>query len=289
MASILNARNLIYWWVFLTSFIFLQQPAKDLAKNLRDSKLFAANSFPFSIAEGFTHWLDDRAVQIVKAFQFDPSVIIIRTGNTLILDGYRVGLLLIVLLLALSVRYYIRALSSPKIYDDIIALFICFFAFHLIAQTLKIIKATPFGGNNAPGITLGDQLINERSNWVWFLVLVILGLVLGGRGWADAKVFWKGLIELFIVWMFFIPQAAAAGFANLLEALAGFGGSLLTPTYVSWSRLWAGLGLLLAVNRLYNAPPVGGAGGKPPAKPAGGGGGAKRAEAFGSIKRLVRK
>jgi hypothetical protein len=206
----------------------------------------------------------------------------------LILDGYRVGLLLIVLLLALAVRYYVRALQSPAFFDDILALFITFFAFHLIAQTLKIIKVSPFGGNNPAGLTLGDQLINERSNWVWFLAVVILALAVAGKGWADAKVFWKGLIELFVIWLFFIPQAAAAGLANFLEALAGFGGSLVAPTYVSWSILWAGLGLLAAVNRLYNAPSAAG-GAKPPAKAPGGGGAPKRSEAFGSIKRLVRK
>jgi len=291
MASIFSTRNLIYWWVFLTSFSFLQLPARELAKNLRNNQLFVSTSFPFNITEGFTHWLDDRTVQIVRAFQFDPNVIVIKTGNTLVLDGYRIGLLLIVLLLVLAVRYYVRAVASPKIYDDILALFICFFVYHLIAQTFKIIKAAPYGGGPA-GLTLGDQLITERSNWVWFLVVVILGMVLGGRGWADAKVFWKGLIELFFVWLFFIPQAAASGFATLLEAFAGFGAALLQPGYMQWAIIWAAIGFLLAVHRLYNAPPAAPRTGKPAGggKPAVGGAPvAKHSDGFGVLRRLVGK
>ena len=291
MAPIFNTRNLIYWWVFLTSFSFLQLPARELAKNLRNSQLFVSTSFPFNITEGFTHWLDDRTVQIVRAFQFDPNVIVIKTGNTLILDGYRIGLLLIALLLVLAVRYYVRAVASPKIYDDILALFICFFVYHLIAQTFKIIKAAPYGGGPA-GLTLGDQLITERSNWVWFLVVVILGMVLGGRGWADAKVFWKGLIELFFVWLFFIPLAAASGFATLLEAFAGFGAALLTPGYTQWAIIWAAIGFLLAVHRLYNAPQSAPRAGKPAGggKPSGGGApAAKHSDSFGVLRRQVGK
>jgi hypothetical protein len=288
MASIFNTRNLIYWWVFLTSFAFLQLPARELAKNMRNSQVFVNTSFPFNITEGFIHWLDDRTVQIVRAFQFDPNVIVIKTGGTLVLDGYRVGLLLILLLLVFAVRYYVRAVASPAIFDDILALFICFFIYHLIAQTFKIIKAAPFGGGPA-GLTLGDQLINERANWVWFLVVVILGMVLGGRGWADAKVFWKGLVELFFVWLFFIPQAAAGGFATLLEAFAGFGAALLQPTYLQWAIIWASIGFLLAIHRLYNAPVAPGraakqAGGKPVGAPA-----AKHSDSFGALRRLVGK
>jgi hypothetical protein len=291
MAAILNTRNLIYWWVFITSFSFLQLPARELAKNLRNNQVFVTTSFPFNITEGFTRWLDDRTVQIVRAFQFDPNVIVIKTGTTLILDGYRVGLLLIVLLLILAVRYYVRAVASPKIYDDILALFICFFVYHLIAQTFKIIKAAPFGGGPA-GLTLGDQLINERANWVWFLVIVILGMVLGGRGWADAKVFWKGVLELFFVWLFFIPQAAASGFATLLEAFAGFGAALLQPAYMQWAIIWAAIGFLLAVHRLYNAPPSAGRAAKSGGgKPAGAGASAaKNSDGFGTnLRRLVGK
>ncbi|MBI5878954.1 MAG: hypothetical protein HZB53_14990 [Chloroflexi bacterium] len=268
MSTVFSARNLLYWWVFLTSFIFLKTPATDLAKNLRNNQMFAQGAFPFSIAEGFTRWFDDRATQIIKAFQFDPNVVVVKTGNTLILDGYRVGFLLILVFLLLAVRYYMRALNSPNIYDDLLALVICFFVYHLIGQTLRIIKMGPIGPAGV-GVTLGDQMINERSNWVWLLGLVILGMAIGGRGWADAKVFWRGVIELFGVWLFFIPQSAAGGFANLLDWMVGFGVAITDPKNTLWTLGWALAGLATAINRIYTAQ-GGGSPGGPPAKSLGG-------------------
>ena len=293
MVSIFTSRNLIYWWVFLTSFVFLQQPARDLARNFfRNNQLFSTTSFPFNTADSVTKWIDDRARQVVVQFQFDPNAIVLKAGGTLILDGYRVGLLLIILLLILVVRFYMRALSSPAIFDDIAALVVCFFVYHLVAETMRIIKVPPFGAPAASGLTLGDQAIADRSDWVFFLGAVILLLVIGGRGWVDAQVFWKGLIELFLVWLFLIPGAAAAGFANLLEALAGFGAALQTPTNVAWAILWAAIGLLLAVYRLYHGVP-GSPGGRPAAgaraggSGGGGGGGTPRSPVSSALSRLT--
>lgn len=289
MISVFTSRNLIYWWVFLTSFVFLQQPARDLAKNFfRNNQLFTTTSFPFSLADGITKWIDDRARQIVVQFQFDPNAIVLKAGNTLILDGYRVGLLMILLLLVLVVRFYMRALSSPAVFDDVAALVVCFFVYHLVAQTMRIIKVPPFGATAASGLTLGEQMITERSNWVFFLGAVIVLLAVGGRGWADARVFWRGLIELFLVWLFLIPGAAAAGFSTLLEALAGFGAALQTPTNVAWAILWAVIGLLLAVYRLYHGVP-GSPGARPAggARPPGGGGGAARGALGSAFSRLT--
>ncbi len=280
MVSIFTSRNLIYWWVFLTSFVFLQQPTRDLAKNFfRNNQLFTTGSFPFSAAEGITKWIDDRAKQVVTQFQFDPNAIVLKMGNTLLLDGYRVGLLLIVILLILVVRFYARAVSSPAIYDDIAALVVCFFVFHLVAQTMVLIKVPPFGATAARGTTLGNQLIGDRSVWVWFLGIIILAMVLAGKGWADAKVFWKGLLELFFVWLFLIPRAAADFFAAVLETLAAFGSAV--QTNVPWATVWAAIGLLLAIYRLYHGVP-----GSPGARPApgarpggaGGGGGGRSAK-----------
>lgn len=262
MATVFSARNLLYWWVFMTSFIFLKTPASDLAKNLRNNQMFAQNAFPFSIAEGFTRWLDDRAAQIVKAFQFDPNVVVVKTGNTLILDGYRIGFILIIVFLLLAVRYYVRALNSPQIYDDLIALLMCFFVYHLVGQTLRIIKVGPIGPAGA-GATLGDQLINERSNWVWLLGLVVLGMAMGGRGWSNASVFWRGVIELFAIWLFFIPQSAAGGLANLLDWLVGFGVAITDPKNTLWTLGWALGGLVAALNRIYAAQISPGAPGAP--------------------------
>ena len=53
----------------------------------------------------FDVWIDDRARQVVVQFQFDPNAIVLKAGGTLILDGYRVGLLLIILLLFLRVMF----------------------------------------------------------------------------------------------------------------------------------------------------------------------------------------
>ncbi|MEP7200242.1 MAG: hypothetical protein ABI874_10515, partial [Chloroflexota bacterium] len=181
MASIFSARNLIYWWMLITSFIFLQRPTRDFAQSLRDSKIFSTGSPPFNIAAGFINFIDSVAIQIVRAFQFDPNVVIIKINNTLFLDGKGVGLLLILLLLILVVRFYVRAVTSPAIWDDIVALFICFAVYHFIAQTFRFTKFPPFGAAPA-GTTLGDQMVNERSVWVWVLGIVILGMVLGGKG-----------------------------------------------------------------------------------------------------------
>src|SRR5712692_6747605 len=117
MVSILNSRNLIYWWVFLTSFIFLQQPTHDVAQRFfRDNARFKQESFPFSLAGGLTGWIDDRAKQIVSTFSFDPNVVVIQIQGVKILDGFRVGLILILLLLILAFRFYSRAVDSPAIY-----------------------------------------------------------------------------------------------------------------------------------------------------------------------------
>jgi len=267
MATVFSLRNLLYWWVFLTSFIFLKTPATDFANNLRNSKLFAQSAFPFTIAGGITAWMDDRTQQIVKAFQFDPNVVVVKAGNTLILDGYRVGFLLILVFLLLAVRYYVRALNSPHIYDDILALIICFFVYHLVAQTLKIIRVGPVGPA-AVGMTLGEQMIKERSNWVWLLGLVIMGMAIGGRGWADARVFWRGVIELFSVWLFFIPQSAAGGLASAITWMIDFGAAITNPANTIWTLGWAGIGMIVALNRIYTAQATGVGGA--PAKPLGG-------------------
>jgi hypothetical protein len=83
-------------------------------------------------------------------------------------------------------------------------------------------------------------------------------------------VFWRGVIELFIVWLLFIPDAASRGFANLLEGLVGFASFITEPKNMLWTIIWAGFGLLGALSRLYSAPVAGGGGG--PAKGGGGGG-----------------
>ncbi len=250
MGASFSARNLIYWWAFLTSFIFLQQPTRELARTFRDAKLFTSEAFPFNLATGITRWLDDRATQIVKAFQFDPNVIVVKLGSTVILDGFRVGIILAVLLLVLAIRYYLRAIASPRVYDDVIAIVIFFFVYHIEAQTLQAIK-----------VPLGTQMVQDRSAWVWFLAFVILAMVLGGRGFHDSRVFWKGVLELFLVWLFLIPQAAAGAFAALLEALANFGQTLQNPSNISIALIWALIGLLAAIRRLYASESDGGGGG----------------------------
>lgn len=277
MASAFSSRNLIYWWVFLTSFVFLQQPAREWARNFRNSQTFSPNNIPFSLADGITRLIDDCAKQTVAVFQFDPNAVVVRIGNTVILDGTRVGVLLILLLLVLAIRAYTRAVASPHVYDDVIALLIAFFVYHLVAQTLRAIRFAP----NAQGLTLGDQMIRERSTWVWFMAFVVIAMTLGGRGWTNSQVFWKGVIELFFVWLFLIPNAAAANFAALLEALAAFGSALTTTTNFTIALIWAIIGLLLAVHRLYTGPPpilvtrppAGGGGGGGAARASGGGGG----------------
>lgn len=240
MGASFSSRNLIYWWAFLTSFIFLQSMARDLAKSFRDNRLFNPESFPFSLASGMTRWIDDRTAQLVKGFSFDPNAVVVKLGNALILDGFRVGVILSLIVLLVAIRYYIAAMISPRLYDDIIALIIFFFVYHLEAQILVAIKV-PFG----------TQMAQDRATWVWFMGIVVLAIMLGGRAFNDSRVFWKGLFELFVVWLFLIPDAAAGAFAATLDSLANFGAALLIPSNISISVVWALIGFLLAAYRIY--------------------------------------
>jgi hypothetical protein len=261
MGSVFSLRNLIYWWMLLTSAVFLQGPARNLAQIFRDGRIFSVDNFPFNLATGLTQWITSWSIQIVRTFQFNPEAVVVKVGQTTILNGFRIGVLLSLILLGLAVRYYMKAAKSPRIYDDIIALIICFFVYHLEAQTFVAINLQL--GN----VRVGTLMAEQRAAWVGFLGVVIFGLIISARGFYDSRVFWKGMTELFVVWLFLMPNQAASSFGTLLATFADVGGYLTRPANLPIATAWAFVGLLAALYRLYTAQPA------PPPKPAGGGGG----------------
>ena len=182
------------------------------------------------------------------------------------LTGFTVGLLLAAILLILAVRFYISAVKSPRIIDDFVAVFICFVVYHLEAQTFLAI------GLKVGQTSVGQVMVDTRQAWVGFLAVVIIGLIVAGKGFQDSKVFWKGLIQLLLVWLFLLPRQAGVFTASLLDSLASIGQFLLDfQRNTTLVVIWALIGMMLGAYRLYTAQGAAGGGGGGSGKPAGGG------------------
>ncbi len=221
--------------------VFLQTWLRQLAGFFRDQVVFSPNIPPFNLVPSVNSGIDAAAEYIRTAVQFRSSDVLVRLGP-LTLANWIIAVLVGILILIGAGFLYSRALATSTLLDDFVALIVLYFVIRIEAHLMAI--ANIDGLSSLAQAFLGNP-------WISFIVLMLLlvGLTATGGGVRNARSFWMGLLEAFLVAILIFPIQAGGFIANVLDLLARFGA--LLQANATFSLLWGVLGLILAVRRLY--------------------------------------
>jgi hypothetical protein len=258
MTTVFGSRSWVIWWAALTATIFLQDWLRGLSKFFRNTDVFTPTIPPFNFAAVLNTWIDSAAEYIRTVVKFNPNQVIASVGPISI-GNWVFALLFGIVILAVAAVFYVRALGTSGLLDDIFALILLYFVIRIEAHLITIAKFQLLS-------SAGKTLLDNPAISFGIVLILLLVLAFAGEGFRDPRSFWRGLIEGLIVAIFLFPTQAAAAVAAGLDALAGFG--RLIQTNVTVGVVWGLVGVIMAIWQLYSR----GGGGARAARPAASGG-----------------
>ncbi|MGB8646441.1 MAG: hypothetical protein WCF84_14475 [Anaerolineae bacterium] len=252
MSKVFGPKSWVFWWALLTATVFLPDALRWQASLFRNKSLFAPTIPPFNLVGILNSTIDGAAEWIRTGIKFKPNDILIAAGPVSV-PNWSLAVLAGIVLLAVAAVFYVRALKTSSLLDDILALVLLYFVIRMEAHLFSI-ASLPLLSPGAKAL-VGNQLVS-------FLLLLFLlaGLTLTGGGIKDPRSFWRGLIEFLLVAILLFPLEATAFLALQMDLLVQFG--TLMRTNLLFAALWALTGIFLAVWRLYHIG-EGGGGAKP--------------------------
>ncbi|MFQ6014363.1 MAG: hypothetical protein ACE5NP_02835 [Anaerolineae bacterium] len=236
MSEVLSARSFVYWWGFLTTFIFLKDWARDAAKFIRESGFFDPQRVPFNLLPSLDAMIDGIAIGAIEAVGFDPTATFFTIGGRNV-PNLVVLLFVGFIVMIIAARMLMRAVASKALYDDFLALIVLYIVLRVESNVAEAVRLP---------IAL---LLKKTGFYVAGLTLVLFILLLSGQGFRNRRTFWRGLLEGVIVYLFVFPSQTALAIAGLLEALSEFGRNLQTNVY--FGVVWGVLGVVLSIRHLY--------------------------------------
>ncbi len=240
MRDVFGSKNWVYWWAALTSTVFLRwQVLPAIEGFFRDTGFFSPAQFPFSLVPGLNAWLDQLAIGIADAVQFDPNAPLLT--SPIFVPNWILAVIFGLLVLAGAVALYVRALKSSAVGDDILTLFGLYFILRLEGHIIGFTNVGPLEG-------AGTLLIENPLAGFWILMLALFVLIFIGGGVNSRRAFWRGLLEASLIALFLLPTQTAGVLAGFFGALATFGTTLSSNLF--FGVIWGIVGALLAMSRL---------------------------------------
>ncbi|MGE5139105.1 MAG: hypothetical protein ACM3JD_06585 [Rudaea sp.] len=241
MSNVLAPRSWVFWWAALTATVFLRDALTWLSSIFRNKSVFAPTIPPFSLVAGVNGIIDGVAEWIRTGVQFKPNDLLLAFGP-LGIRNWMIALFIGLVILIIAALVYRRALGTSALLDDIAALIVLYFVIRIEAHLLAIAQL-PALSQTAKSL-VGNQILS-------FIVLLALlaGLTITGEGLKDARSFWRGVIELFLVAILLFPVEAAGAVAAFFDLIRTFGN--LVMSNMLFAAIWAAFGIALALRRLY--------------------------------------
>lgn len=247
MSEVFGIRSLIYWWGFFTATVFLQEWLTRASEFFKTTDMFSEKNVPFSIKPGLNGAIDGASEYIRSKIQFNPALPIVSIGSFSV-PGWALAIIFGLILLAIAISLYIRALNTDIWFDDMIALFVIYVVFrvegHIVAVADLPISASVRG------------FVNNPTTAFLLLAVLLLFLVFFGEGFHSQRAFWRALGELTFIALFMFPQETAQLIGYFIGGLFAFGSGLQKNT--AFAAIWGLIGLFLALQRLMGLPLPGG-------------------------------
>ncbi len=249
-------RTGIYWWGLLTALVFLipGQWLRSLVSFLRTPNLIQPSNPPFTWFENAGSWIDAGTRAAVGRVKFDAAAGLVYIGNIGVANML-LAIILAVVLTSMVFIFYLRAIKTHGIADDLIAMV-------LIYAMMRVLGAAAAGWK----IPVIDFLHNEEPrSYLLILTVFMLLLMIAGKAAMDSRVFFKILFEGLLVWFLILPIPTVQAFAYIIEIPVWINYILQSePTirnyYAMVVAVWAIFGLFLAGTSIYSA-------GRPPPTP----------------------
>ncbi len=242
MKYLLSPRNWIFWWALLTATYFVQGAIAWLASFFSSNAVFADTVPPFSLVSGLNTLIDQLAQNFLNNISFDATGTLAKIGPITI-GNWIFAVLAAILILAGAAVIYVRALRTSALLDDLGALFLLYFVLQIESYILSISELPVLSQQ------VKDLFANQAFLFAVLIVLLIILTVTGG-GYKDVRSFWRGGTELLIVALLIFPTQTAQMLAAAMNWILVF--DSLFSKYWLFAVLWAGAGLLLAMNRLVH-------------------------------------
>ncbi len=246
MRDVFGSRNWIYWWAALTTTVFLRiQVLPSIEGFFRDNGFFSPSNFPFSLVSGLNSWLDQLALGIEQAVQFNPEAPLI--SSPIFLPNWILAVIVGLLVLGGAVSMYVRALKSSALGDDIITLFVLYFVLRIEGYIIGFTNIGPLEG-------AGNLLTQNPLAGFWILMIALFVLVFIGGGVNSRRAFWRGLLEAVLIALFLLPTQTSVILAQFFNTLMVFGNTLATNIF--FGIAWGIVGAILALTRLTSTQPA---------------------------------
>jgi hypothetical protein len=240
MRDVFGSRNWVYWWAALTTTVFLRlQVLPAIEAFFRDNGFFSPFNFPFSLVSGLNAWLDQLALGIETAVQFNPNAPLISSPVTV--PNWILAVVIGLLVMGGAVAMYVRALKSSALGDDIITLFALYFILRIEGYIIGFTNVGPLEG-------AGNLLTQNPLAGFWILMVALFVLVFIGGGVSSRRAFWRGLLEATLIALFLLPTQTAGILAEVFRTLTAFGTTLSTNLF--FGVAWGIIGAILALSRL---------------------------------------
>lgn len=240
MSEVFSVKSLIYWWAALSSTIFLKQWLIQLADFIRKPGTFIKDKFPFNIVPGVNSWIDGGAEYLRARIGFDPNTPIITAPFRV--PAWTVAVFFAIILVAIAVAIYIRALNSTSWFDDFLGLFAIYVILRAVGHTVAL--------TSLPLLTQFRELVNNPVTALVVLIVLLFVLIFFGEGFKSKSSFWRALAEGLAIAVFIFPSETANGVSYLVLAFANLGTSLAEPANAPFAVVWGVIGMFLALQRL---------------------------------------
>ena len=228
MRDVFGTKGLVFWWGFFTTFIFLDGLARQLAESVKNASVVQDNTLYNALTV-----VDHTIAQAVETFAplgtFKPDATFF--GGLITIQNRDVVAAVGLAVLGLVAWRFRKAIQSKAFADDFAMLGI----FYLVLQfELELAKRMGWAGL--------AKALQDRQVLGPFIIGVIVFLTARSKASEDSKIFWRGVLEIVVVGLFFWSQATTLAFAGVLELCAKVGEFLRTPTVtVAWAAVGAGL------------------------------------------------
>lgn len=241
MREVFGARNWVFWWAALTSTVFLRAQLTTIGQFFQDNGFFSPNNFPFSLVTGLNAWIDQLAVNIQQAVQFDPNAPLI--SSPIFVPNWILAVIVGLLVLGGAIALYVRALKSSAIGDDILTLFALYFIIRIEGHIIGFTNVGALQG-------AGDVLTENPLAGFWILMIALFAMIFLGGGVNSRRAFWRGLLEAVLLALFLLPTQTANVLAQFFFGLSAFASLLISnPVF---GVAWGIVGVILALTRLMS-------------------------------------
>jgi hypothetical protein len=229
MRALFSAKGISLVWIILTASAGLNSALRDLAAAIRAAHperylvtwFNSLNTFPAQALQ-----------KIYDLIQFRPNVQIRVGSQTIVTD--LIPLAIGAVILVGVVWLHRRATKSPTFADDLVTL-------GLLYLGLQITAGLWFGTSN--------RLVQLRTGLVAPLITALILFQMDRAGARDdTKVFFKGLLQIYVVCAFLVPSDTITATTNFIETLATIG-QALSPSPIF--AFWCAAGMILALYLIY--------------------------------------